>query len=65
VKQSRVEVIANPIMQKLYCASDAPSGFPGIGSGEDSSMEKVNQIILSILHFQFAFSLGLDEHISK
>ena len=42
VKQSRVEVIANPIMQKLYSAASAPGGFSGIGGGECSSVEKVN-----------------------
>ena len=58
-------MIANHIMQKLYSAGDAPCGFAGIRSGEDSSVEKVDQTILSILHFQFAFALGLDEYISK
>ena len=58
-------MIAMPIMQKLYSAGDAPCGFAGIRSGEDSSVEKVDQTILSILHFQFAFTLGLDEYISK
>ena len=65
MEHRRVVVIAKPIMQKLYSAGDAPGGFPDIGSGEDSGAEKVNQIILSILLFQFAFTLGLDEHISK
>ena len=64
-KQSRVKVIANHIMQKLYSAADVPGGFACIGSGEDSSVEKVDQTILSILHFQFTFALGLDEYISK
>ena len=61
----RVVVIAKPIMQKLYSAGDALGGVPCIGSGEDSSLQKVDQTILSILHFQFAFALGLDEYISK
>ena len=65
MERSRVEVIANHIMQKLYSAGGAPCGFPGIRSGQDTSVEKVDQIILSILHFQFAFTLGLDEYISK
>ena len=34
MEQSRVEVIANPIMQKLYSAG----GVPGIG-GEGSSVD--------------------------
>ena len=42
MKQSRVDVIANPIMQKLYSAGGAPGGFPSIGGGEGSSVEKVN-----------------------
>ena len=58
-------MIATPIKQKLYSAGGAPGSFPDIGSWEDSNMEIVHQIILSILHFQFAFTLGLDEHISK
>ena len=58
-------MIAKPIMQKLYSAGDAPGGVPCIGSGEDPSVEEVDQTILSILHFQFAFALGLDEYISK
>ena len=39
---SGVEVIAKPIMQKLYSAGSAPGGFPSIGGGEGSSVEKVN-----------------------
>ena len=58
-------MIAKPIIQKLYSADGAPGGFPSIGSGEDSSVEKVDQIMLSILHFQFAFTLSLNEYISK
>ena len=58
-------MIANHIMQKPYNAGDAPGGVPCIVSGEDSSVEEVDQIILSILHFQFAFTLGLDEYMSK
>ena len=42
VKQSRVVVIANSIMQRLYSAASGPGGFPGIGGGERSSVEKVN-----------------------
>ena len=66
-------MIANPVMQKHYSAvvhpvvslAGALCGLPGIGSGEDFSVKKVDQNILSILHFQYAFALGLDEYILK
>ena len=65
MEQRRVVVIAKPIMQKLYSAGGALCGLPGIGSEEDFSVKKIDHIILSILHFQFAFALGLDKYISK
>ena len=52
MEQSRVEVIAKPIMQKLYSASGASGSFPGtggalgsfssIGGEKDPSMEEVD-----------------------
>ena len=44
---------------------DAPCSFPGTGDGEGSSVDEVKKILLSTLHFQFPFTLGLDEYISK
>jgi L1 cell adhesion molecule like protein len=40
-KQKELEVIANPIMQKLYAAGGAPGGFPG-ESADGPNVEEVD-----------------------